>query len=91
MINGKHSDKLCIAAVAAAVLLAFVMMFGDKIGITVHEEKVLYKENIVACEVAQIAEKNGISAITIHGRTRDEFYSGKADLDIIKKVKEIRP
>ena len=38
--------------------------------------------------MAKIAEKNGISAITIHGRTRDEFYGGKADLDIIKKVKE---
>lgn len=46
------------------------------------------KENIVATEIAQIAEKIGISAITIHGRTRSEFYSGKADLEIIKKVKE---
>lgn len=45
-------------------------------------------ENIVACELAQIAEKCGVSAITIHGRTREEYYSGKADLDIIKKVKE---
>ena len=46
------------------------------------------KDNIVAVEVAKISEKNGIAAITIHGRTREEFYSGKADLDIIKKVKE---
>ena len=45
-------------------------------------------EHIVACELAQIAEKNGISAITIHGRTRTEFYTGHADWDIIKKVKE---
>ena len=45
-------------------------------------------ENIVACELAKIAEKCGVSAITIHGRTREEYYSGKADLDIIKKVKE---
>lgn len=42
----------------------------------------------MACDIAKIAEDNGISAITIHGRTRDEFYTGKADLDIIKKVKE---
>ena len=35
-----------------------------------------------------MAEKAGISAITIHGRTRTDFYSGKADLEIIKKVKE---
>lgn len=46
------------------------------------------KENIVACDIAKIAEKCGISAITIHGRTRNEFYGGKADLEIIKKVKE---
>ena len=35
-----------------------------------------------------MAEKVGVSAITIHGRTRTEMYSGKVDLDIIKKVKE---
>ena len=44
--------------------------------------------NIVATEFAQMAEKVGVSAITIHGRTRTEMYSGKVDLDIIKKVKE---
>ena len=44
--------------------------------------------NIIATEFAQMAEKAGVSAITIHGRTRTEMYSGKVDLDIIKKVKE---
>ena len=44
--------------------------------------------NIVAIEFAQMAEKAGVSAITIHGRTRTYIYSGKVDLDIIKKVKE---
>ena len=46
------------------------------------------KDHIVATDVAKIAEEVGISAITIHGRTRSEYYSGKADLEIIKKVKE---
>ena len=46
------------------------------------------KDHIVATEIAKIAERNGISAITVHGRTRSEFYSGKANLDIIKKVKQ---
>ena len=41
-----------------------------------------------AVEMAQILEKNGAAAITIHGRTRKEMYSGKADLEIIRKVKE---
>ena len=44
--------------------------------------------NIVAVEFAQMAENAGVAAITIHGRTRTEMYSGKADLEIIKKVKE---
>ena len=39
-------------------------------------------------EVAKIAEAEGVSAITIHGRTKEMFYSGKADWDFIKKVKE---
>jgi nifR3 family TIM-barrel protein len=46
------------------------------------------KKSINAVEVAKVCEKAGASAITIHGRTRSELYSGKCDLDIIKKVKE---
>lgn len=46
------------------------------------------KNSINAVEVAKIIEKAGASAITVHGRTRSDGYSGKADLDIIKKVKD---
>ena len=46
------------------------------------------KESINAVEIAKIVEKAGASAITIHGRTRSQGYTGKVDLDIIKKVKE---
>lgn len=45
------------------------------------------KENIVATEIAKIAERIGVSMITVHGRTRSEFYSGKSDLEVIAKVK----
>ena len=45
-------------------------------------------EHIVAEELAKIAEDLGVSAITVHGRTREQYYSGKADLSIIRKVKE---
>ncbi len=44
--------------------------------------------NVNGLEVAKVAEEEGISALTIHGRTRDMFYSGKADWDFIKKVKQ---
>lgn len=56
--------------------------------ITVKTRKGFNEEIITAIEVAKIAEENGVSFITIHGRTREEYYSGKSDLDIIKKVKE---
>ena len=46
------------------------------------------KTNIVAKDLAKIAEKNGISALVVHGRTRSEFYSGTANLEEIRKVKE---
>lgn len=44
--------------------------------------------NINGVDIAKMAEDEGISALTIHARTRDMFYSGKADWDFIKKVKE---
>ena len=43
--------------------------------------------NINAVEIAKILEANGAAAIAVHGRTREQFYSGKADWDIIKSVK----
>ena len=46
------------------------------------------EKSINAVEVAKICEKNGASAIAIHARTRSEGYSGKANWDIIKEVKE---
>lgn len=44
--------------------------------------------SINAVEFAKTAENSGADAITIHGRTREQFYSGKANLEIIKRVKE---
>lgn len=84
--NGDGSRLLLDLNKAEEIIKAVVA--NSKVPVTLKFRKGWNSENIVACEVAKIAEKNGISAITIHGRTRDEFYSGKADLDIIKKVKE---
>lgn len=41
-----------------------------------------------AVEIAKIAQESGASAVTVHGRTREQFYSGKADWNIIQQVKE---
>lgn len=46
------------------------------------------KDFINGIEIAKIAEGAGISAVTIHGRTRDMFYSGQADWDYIRRIKE---
>ena len=46
------------------------------------------KNNINAVEIAKIVEASGASAITVHGRTREQMYEPYADLEIIKKVKE---
>lgn len=56
--------------------------------VTVKIRKGWDKNNINAVQVAKIIEQAGASAITIHGRTREEYYGGRADLEIIKKVKE---
>ena len=45
-------------------------------------------EHINALEVARIAEQAGVSAIAVHGRTREQYYHGQADWDVIRQVKE---
>lgn len=45
-------------------------------------------EHIIATEFAKMCEESGASLITIHGRTTEQKYTGKADLEIIKKVKD---
>ncbi len=84
--NGDGSKLLLDLGKAEDIMKAVVQ--NSKVPVTLKIRKGWDKENIVAVEIAKIAEKIGISAITVHGRTRSEFYTGMADLDIIKKVKE---
>ena len=56
--------------------------------VTVKIRKGWDSDHIVAVEATKRIEKAGASMITIHGRTREEFYSGEADWDIIKAVKQ---
>lgn len=61
---------------------------NSTVPVTIKIRKGWNDENINAIEIAKIAEKNGVAAITVHGRTREQFYTGKADWEIIKQVKE---
>lgn len=56
--------------------------------VTVKIRKGFNDSSINAVEVAKIAEANGAAAVAVHARTREQFYSGKADWDIIQAVKE---
>ena len=57
--------------------------------VTVKIRKGWDSSHIVAVEAAKIIEEAGADAIIVHGRTRTEFYSGRADWEIIKKVKDV--
>lgn len=56
--------------------------------VTVKIRKGFDEHSINAVEMAKIAEANGAAAVTVHGRTREQYYAGKADWDIIRQVKE---
>lgn len=59
-----------------------------EVPVTVKIRKGWNDNSVNAVELAKIAEQNGAAAITVHGRTREQFYSGKVDLEIIRQVKE---
>ena len=63
------------------------VLAASPVPVTVKIRKGWDDDNINAVEVAKIIEQGGASAVTLHGRTREEFYSGTADWDIIKAVK----
>lgn len=56
--------------------------------VTVKIRKGFDDEHVNAVEIAKIIEEAGASAVAVHGRTREQYYSGKADWDIIRQVKE---
>ena len=61
---------------------------NSSVPVTVKIRKGWDNEHIVAVDAAKAIESAGASAIAIHGRTRSEYYTGVADWDIIKRVKE---
>lgn len=84
--NGDGSKLLLNLELAEEIVTAVVKAVNKPV--TVKFRKGWNNNNIVAIEAAKRFEKAGAKAITIHGRTREEYYSGTCDLDIIKAVKE---
>ena len=87
VVKNGDGSKLLLDEKTAEKVISAVVKNSTK-PVTLKLRKGWDSEHIVAVQYAQMAEKLGVSAITIHGRTRAEMYSGKADLNIIKKVKE---
>ena len=56
--------------------------------VTVKIRKGFDDNHVNAVEMARIAQESGAAAVAVHGRTREQYYSGKADWDIIRQVKE---
>jgi len=85
--NGDGSALMKNPKLAGEVLKAVVVNNSIK-PVTLKIRKGWDDNSINALEIAKIAEDAGISAIAVHGRTREQYYSGVADWDIIKQVKE---
>ena len=64
------------------------MVKAVRVPVTVKIRKGFDKDHVNAVEIAKIVEESGGSAIAVHGRLREEYYSGHADWDIIRQVKE---
>ncbi len=87
VVKNGDGSKLLLNLELAGQIVKEVVKTVD-VPVTVKMRKGWDSQNIVAVEAAKIFEQEGASAITIHGRTRDQFYTGKADLEIIKQVKQ---
>lgn len=84
--NGEGSALMKDLKLAEAVIRSVVGGAGKPV--TVKIRKGFDEEHVNAVELAKRAEEAGASAIAVHGRTREQFYSGKADWEIIARVKE---
>lgn len=84
--NGEGSALMKDLGLARQILTAMVK--AVKKPVTVKFRKGFTDQEVNAVEFAKMAESCGVAAVAVHGRTREQFYSGKADWDIIRKVKE---
>lgn len=84
--NGEGSALMKNPKLAGEIIRQTVKAIDKPV--TVKIRKGFDDEHINAVEMAKIAEDAGAAAVAVHGRTREQFYSGRADWDIIRQVKE---
>ncbi|MCM1261456.1 MAG: tRNA dihydrouridine synthase DusB [Butyrivibrio sp.] len=84
--NGEGSALIKNPKLAGEIVSAVVK--AVKKPVTVKIRSGFDKEHINAVEMAKIIEDAGAAAVAVHGRTREQFYSGAADLSVIARVKE---
>lgn len=83
--NGEGSALMKNPALVREILTAMVK--AVKKPVTVKIRKGFDEAHCNAVEIAKIAEDCGVAAIAVHGRTREQYYSGRADWEVIAKVK----
>ena len=84
--NGEGSALMKNPALAAEIISKTVKAIRKPVNVKLRKG---FNDNMVnAVEMAKIAEACGAAAVTVHGRTREQYYSGKADWEIIARVKE---
>ena len=84
--NGEGSALMKEPKLVYEIVSAVVKAIGKPV--TVKIRKGFDDEHVNAVEIARIIEEAGAAAVAVHGRTREQYYSGKADWDIIRQVKE---
>lgn len=84
--NGEGSALMKQPLLAGKIIEA--MAKATEKPVTVKIRKGFDDEHVNAVEMAHIAEESGAAAVAVHGRTREQYYHGKADWDIIRQVKE---
>lgn len=87
VVNNKEGSALMRDPKLAGTIMEAVVKKATK-PVTVKIRKGFSENEINAVEIAKIAEAAGVAAVAIHGRTREQYYAGKADWQIIRKVKE---
>lgn len=83
--NGEGCALMNDPSLASNIIKAAVKI--SPVPVTVKFRKGWDETSVNAVDFAQMAEGSGASAVTVHGRTRQQFYSGKSDISIIEKVK----